>query len=417
MQARSLQRSKSRATLKLAVLVIFVASLTFFKEQRSLSSLTAKFSVLRPLSSQSTATEQYGRSPPFRMLLGIFSMESEIERQRRNMIKNTYLSFPKFMNRYNVTTVPLRYTRICSLNEFWHGNLTQRDECQLLYTFVVGAANKNDPNASKEYLDLEDDRSMAVDESAIPNRRPDSTYLNIIENMNEGKSQTWFKYASSQIPDELQIDLIAKVDTDCLIYPTKLLSEIERIRRDMSIPYPLHHIYGGSRQRGKDVSYMQGGFYFTSQDVARYITSDQCDRDRIIEEYKPDYKDERAEDVEMSRFIRSYPRHVYEMEIPRATAYVHEGKYKHADPFRDNWKWYIATIVARDRITKVQRKTNSTCPPDESLDEELALISEDLVRMRSRYALLRKQLQELCNNVTRTRCKDNVLALDCSTGW
>jgi hypothetical protein len=393
-----------KAALKLALLVGLVAVFTFIKEQRNLSSLTAKFSVLSPVSSQSTSVAgQYTRSPPpFRILLGIFSMESEKERLRRSMIKNTYLSFPKFMDRYNVTTVPLRYSRICSLSEFWHGNMTQRDECQLLYTFVVGAAKNSDPKASKEYLDLEDGRSMTVDDAAIPNRRPDSTYLNIIENMNEGKTQTWFKYASSQIPDEVQIDLIAKVDTDCMIYPTKLVSEIERIRKNMSISYPLRRIYGGSRQRGKDVSYMQGGFYFMSQDIASYITSDQCDRDFIIEEYKPDYKDERAEDVEMSRFVRSYPGYVHEMEIPRETAYVHEGKYKDANTFRDNWKWYIATIIARDRITKVQQKTNSTCPPDEALEEEKALIDKDLVRMRSRYDLLRKQLQKKCDTKTRS---------------
>ena len=93
---------------------------------------------------------------------------------------------------------------------------------------------------------------------------------------------------------------------------------------------------------------------------------------------------------------------MYEMEIPRGAAYVHQGKLKDSDNFRDNWKWYIATIVANDRITKVQRKTNTTCPPDKDLDEGKAQIDENLVRMRSRYDLLRKQLREKCEKMAQS---------------
>ena len=99
----------------------------------------------------------------------------------------------------------------------------------------------------------------------------------------------------------------------------------------------------------------------------------------------------------MSRFVRSYPEHVYEVEIPRQNAYAHESKYKDTTNFRDNWKWYIATIVARDRVTKVQRKANSSCPTDEAFDEGKTLIEEDVVRIHNGYDSLRKAIRKRCD--------------------
>lgn len=385
-----------RLASTVAFIVMLATIFDFWQDYRILSARTATAetaSVSQPMSSELTSKENGLESPKFRMLLGIFSTESTKERHRRTLIKNTYLSFPKFMYRYNVTTLPTKYTHVCSLREYWHGNMTRRNDCQLLYTWVVGAAKKSDPKATTEYLTLnqeQEDRPMTISKPSSSD--PDTTYLNIIENMNEGKSQTWFKYASSEIPEDFQIDLIAKVDTDCLVYPTILLSEIERIRKEMNLSLPLHRIYGGSRQRGTDLSYMQGGFYFLSRDVARYITSDQCQRDQIIEEYKPQYNNKRAEDVEISRFVRTFPGQVREIVLERETAYYHESKLKRADVFRDNWKQYIATIVARDRIVKIQMKTNTTCPPRAVLDQGRDLISEDLTRVRRQYEVLRQQL-------------------------
>lgn len=259
--------------------------------------------------------------PPFRMVLGIFSMEAKSEYKRRKLIYNTYLSFPKYMKRHNVTTMSLDKTRICSLNEFMKGNISHHESCQLLYTFVVGAAKESDPTASTEYLNISAERPMTLKNFEIKNSRADATYLNILENMNEGKSITWFKYASSQIPDHFKIDIIAKVDSDCVIFPTLLLEEIDRIRKEKGLEYPLENVYGGSRQLGLDKSYMQGGFYFISRDIAQYISSDRCDRESIIAEYTPQYKNKRAEDVEISRFVLSYPRTIHELEIPRMAAY------------------------------------------------------------------------------------------------
>ncbi len=384
------QGCKSRTVLHRTFVAILVTLFASLNVHRILSAAIDKEYALRLYTSQSVPIKQAQESPAFRMLLGIFSMESDRERHRRSLIKNTYLSFPKFMDRYNVTTVPIQFTRICSLREYWQGSAPHRKQCQLLYTWVIGAAKKSDPSATTAYLNPKKDKPMTVHPSGISDSH--ATYLNIIENMNEGKSQTWFKYASSQIPEDFHIDLIAKVDTDCLVYPTILLAEMERIRKEMNLSYPFHNIYGGSRQQGADLSYMQGGFYFLSTDLARYITSDQCDRNRIIEEYMPQYNNERAEDVEISRFIRTYPGHIFEMEIPRETAYYHNRKMKGDNYYRENWKSYIASIVAKDRIMKVQTEANSTCPSEDALNQGRDLIHEDLTRVRQQYEILRRQL-------------------------
>ena len=46
---------------------------------------------------------------------------------------------------------------------------------------------------------------------------PDMTLLNIRENMNEGKSQTWMKYAAT-IAEEYDLDYVAKCDADSLFH-------------------------------------------------------------------------------------------------------------------------------------------------------------------------------------------------------
>lgn len=399
--------SKSQRIWKTAVLIMVMVVLFIGSSQKSLSSISLSMEygketfrevVVNDSNSTSTLPAEKRR---FRMLIGIFTMDSSKEFAQRKFLRNTYLSLPKFFEKHNVSTVSQRESRICSLQDFWHGNLTHREDCQLLYTFVVGAADASiDSRATTEYVRLDEGRPIALESGSKkrdleePN---DITYLNIVENMNDGKTPTWFKYASSQLPSDMDIDLIAKADTDCLVYPRQLICAIDSIGGTMGLSPPYKRLYGGSRQRGNDTSYMQGGFYFMSPDVAAYITSDDCDREKIIREYKPEYGNERAEDVETSRFVLSYPKGpVHELVIPRGRAYLHNTRMKGKTKFRDEWKWYVATEVAEDRILKVQRAYNSSCPPREALDKVRESIDPELVRIVSRFDLLTKQLRGRC---------------------
>jgi hypothetical protein len=79
--------------------------------------------------------------------------------------------------------------RVCTLADFKARPIETRYECQVIYTFVLGA----NPDVSPELVD--DSRPMEVarpiEGICSDLNEPDMTLLNIRENMNEGKSQTW----------------------------------------------------------------------------------------------------------------------------------------------------------------------------------------------------------------------------------
>jgi Galactosyltransferase len=105
--------------------------------------------------------------------------------------------------------------RVCSLPEFKSKPADQRYLCELIYTFVIGA----NPKAAPELVD--GSRPMEVRRPirgvSVDLNEPDMTLLNIRENMNEGKSQTWMHYGA-QIAEEYDLDYVAKCDTDTLFH-------------------------------------------------------------------------------------------------------------------------------------------------------------------------------------------------------
>lgn len=106
--------------------------------------------------------------------------------------------------------------RVCSLPDFKQRTVVERDVCEFIYTFVIGAGNETTPT---ELLD--DSRPMEVERpiKGITKdlNKDDVTLLNIKENMNEGKSQTWIKYAS-EIAEQYNIDYVAKCDADTIFH-------------------------------------------------------------------------------------------------------------------------------------------------------------------------------------------------------
>ncbi len=332
--------------------------------------------------------------PPFRMLLGIFSIANDAGKERRDLIRRTYLSLPRFLENHGVSTIPLRHARICSLDEYWRQSIPHHEQCQLLYTFVLGAAA--DPKAPVEYLTLEPDRPMTVNVSTLLDPEPDVTYLNIRENMNFGKTNTWFKYASNMLPESLQIDIIAKVDTDCLIRPNILLDEMEhRI-------VPGRMVYGGSEiHNDKGHHYMQGGFYFLSRYLAQLITLGRDDRWHIILEFMPFYRLQRPEDVETGQLVKHYGGdNVDRIDIQENFAYVHNKKLKQERFFLEYWDTYSDDLIAQDHLTNIQRKHNTNCPSPEVLAEEGLTLPTVPVGAAKRFEELAIDLVEECQFLT-----------------
>jgi hypothetical protein len=142
-----------------------------------------------------------------RFLWGIMTtLEGSKEKSRRDIIRRTYLGYYK--------NYPHLADRICSLSE-----AKAKESCQLIYTFVVGA-NSNGPTNLVDHKNSS--HALTLDESEVVTQFPafsnssdashniekDMTFLNIKENMEEGKTPTWFLFANTLVED-YEIDYIA----------------------------------------------------------------------------------------------------------------------------------------------------------------------------------------------------------------
>jgi Galactosyltransferase len=154
---------------------------------------------------QNVATKYRVGKPPhsgrLRVLIGILSADffnDQVYRKRHR-------------NLFQLWNDP----RVCSLPDFKSMPLSERYVCELIYTFVLGA----NPDASPELVDHS--RPFEVDRPISGTSRdlnePDMTLLNIRENMNEGKSQTWMYYGS-KIAEEYDLDYVGKVDADSMLH-------------------------------------------------------------------------------------------------------------------------------------------------------------------------------------------------------
>ncbi|KAL7573761.1 hypothetical protein ACA910_007791 [Epithemia clementina (nom. ined.)] len=188
-----------------------------------------------------TAFAQRGSSAldpaPSRVLLGIFTAAKRGELKARMHYRKLFQLFYTYENR-----------RVCSLAK---ALLYQQQagepgwtDCELVYTFVLGgnqsAANETNPMSSMPATILPS-RAMAVQKQNAKNAlqpfqllfdmgdgnnwtgyfptdydRLDMTFLNIAENMNHGKSPSWFYYAHGLV-DRLRLDYVAKCDSDTVV--------------------------------------------------------------------------------------------------------------------------------------------------------------------------------------------------------
>jgi Galactosyltransferase len=106
--------------------------------------------------------------------------------------------------------------RVCSLPDFKKKSMAERYECELIYTFVLGANPKAPPELVDHSRPFEVARPILGALGKDMNE-PDMTLLNIRENMNEGKSQTWMLYGA-QIAEQYDLDYVAKCDADSMLH-------------------------------------------------------------------------------------------------------------------------------------------------------------------------------------------------------
>ena len=200
------------------------------------------------------------RQPTF--LLGIFCQLNDTK--HREMTRSTMLG-PDLPGEVKA--------RLCSL----HNYLSDRkvvSTCQIVYAFVVGG------NASAPTAYPADAKDLVVKNRTLASLEPDMILLNIKENMNHGKTPSWFHYASTLL--DRKIDYVAKLDLDTLVSIPQLLTFIND-----ELPIPNQrapprvfggllmdfHACGGYQVVCKPVKgkvYMSGQFYFVSYDLVQH---------------------------------------------------------------------------------------------------------------------------------------------------
>jgi hypothetical protein len=249
-----------------------------------------------------TFTNDQVRGRPVTFLWGIPTVDSIQERDRRQAVRETYLSY------YKDDPDEDNRDRICSLADIQKKRVPL-GKCRLAYVFFMGA----NPSGPTELVYPNASYPLLVDPLRIASAEDDVVYLNIKENLEDGKMQTWFKYASLVAEeDQFQFDYIAKVDVDTLLFTPAFLEFADRTLR--SSPHN-ERSFGGMPLYRNNCNpelhedhpcplplvgnvYFSGELYFMSPDLAKYISSSECNREAVVI---------RHEDVAIANYVFSHP--------------------------------------------------------------------------------------------------------------
>ena len=164
---------------------------------------------------ESDVNKREPRSPRHsRILVGVFSTIYDHKIYRTN-----YRDLAKLSNGI-----------MCSLNDF-QSKSVHSDACRIIYTFVVAGRDKGPTKF------LERNKNVAIPRPTLKGPLPpefsdfekqtDFTVLNIEENMNDGKSETWLNFASQVVEETGGIDYIAKTNGDTLLYIDKVVQYLD----------------------------------------------------------------------------------------------------------------------------------------------------------------------------------------------
>ena len=243
-------------------------------------------------------------------------------------MRRSYLSY------YKDSATP---NRICSLLDLLKGSLPNKGaDCQMAYVFVMGS----NPNGPTELLEPNATFPLSISSGNAVSGLEDEVdivHLNIRENMEDGKSPTWFKYATTVIDDHVYFDYVGKTDTDTLILPEKFLDGT----LGTSCPaFPDNaRLYGGI-YRGQDSNfpimigpcYFAGELYWMSSDLARFVSSLDLDRKAV---------DPRIEDLAMGNFVHSHPLPIRRVAEPEHRFSYHKHPIKKRVRYRLEWVKFL----------------------------------------------------------------------------
>jgi hypothetical protein len=309
------------------------------------------------LSTQHVTESRPPSSMP-RFLWGIFTMDSPTEQRRREIIRETYLSTYKYKNDSSTAN------SICSLQDLLHDKVRHPEQCWMVYTFVLGG---NPPNGTTELVDnvtsLADMTMSCYSDSVAAKstttlevkEHDDLLFLNIKENMNEGKTPTWFHYASLLLKEHtsLGLEFVSKLDSDTVIFPTRFFDFVHGDKETSHLLlYKKTRIYAGRVYKGKlcgycdkdlvGTSFMHGGFYFVSMDLASWITSQMTSEKRRAVTLA-------GEDMSTGNYVYSHPLPIQKLSLGKPHAnnlFTHPMK----DPGRYQHNWWSRSGFDRKKM-------------------------------------------------------------------
>jgi len=255
---------------------------------------------------QSLETEKpIGAMKSTTIIHGIFSTTSEEEKIRRQRIRDTYLSNPD--------------DRLCSLTDYMNDVKEKKTinlRCQVAYTFVIGGGAEERPT---EHYDDTPVTLSAVDVEGADETEEDVMYLNIKENMENGKSLTYFK-ATAALRETYGIDYISKTDSDSIFSMEHYFTFTE----GELAPAPYNRrMYGGPSWGNfvKSSVYAAGQYYFMSSDLAHYVSNIMTHEQRLeLTDQRP------TEDMDMGTFVFSHPRPIKFVNLSPYTFWLHPLK-------------------------------------------------------------------------------------------
>jgi hypothetical protein len=271
-----------------------------------------------------TKKTKYNNERKTRVIFGIMTYDSNTERMRRDLIRSTFLSyFTNYTNRTLVTEEEYNEKKhwICSLNDLDHGRLEYPEKCRMAYAFVQGA----NPNGTSMLLNFNETYPLSLPPPKTKTKGGekdafDSIYLNIQENGKSGKSPTWFRYAIDVLERHGWMkdwDYIYKSDTDNLIFTPNFFRFMDKLPRKKprvfgGIPLDYRKCGGDSHDHCKQMTgpfFMQGGCYFLSRDLAKFI-SDETTFDHLAVKLP-------HEDMTTGNFVYSHPKKIKVIRDPK----------------------------------------------------------------------------------------------------
>mmetsp|Transcript_9662 Transcript_9662/g.20936 ORF Transcript_9662/g.20936 Transcript_9662/m.20936 type:complete len:411 (+) Transcript_9662:226-1458(+) len=199
-----------------------------------------------------------------RTLMGIFSSDNMFDATHRKWHRHLFNDVWKD-------------ERVCTLNQFRNSNdVSFKKKCELIITFVTAATDAPDaPTERLEETDTVDTPIEFLGDIKNPLKEDinwdDVTHLNIRDNMNDGKSQTWFYFGSKMAKlfekTETPIDYVVKFDSDSIL---KLHDFLEFAHTKLPPPPYNKNIFAGALRDKGPWYFKDSKLGHVQSDMARY---------------------------------------------------------------------------------------------------------------------------------------------------